>query len=98
MLFAERGERRDFSDEFRPQRPGQVMAHAGESHEAGVRDGSGDRKASARRDERIMETVDDQGRDRDAAQLRRAVRLGRAGCELAARAGRIVPAVPAPAG
>jgi hypothetical protein len=28
VLFAERGERRDFPDEFRPQRPGQVMAHA----------------------------------------------------------------------
>jgi hypothetical protein len=59
VLFAERGERRDFSDEFRPQRPGQVMAHAGESHEAGVRDGSGDREASARCDERVMEAVDD---------------------------------------
>src|SRR5689334_6785338 len=59
VLFAERGERRDFFDEFRPQNPGQVMAHAGESHEAAVRDGSGDGEASARCNERVMEAVDD---------------------------------------
>jgi len=47
VLFAERGERRDFSDEFRPQRAGQVMAHAGKSREAGVRDGSGENRQVA---------------------------------------------------
>ena len=58
-LFAQRGERRDLPDELRPQLPGQVMPHAGEPHEAGARDGSGDRHATARRDQRVVQPVND---------------------------------------
>ena len=66
MLFAQRGERCDLPDELRPQRPGQVVAHAGEPHEAGIWDRLGDRQAPARRDQRVMQPVDDQCRDCDA--------------------------------
>ena len=94
---AQRCQRRDLPDELRPHRPGQVVAHAGEPHEAGVRDRLGDREASARRDQRVMEPVDDQCRDGDPAQRRSAVRLARARRELPPVADRVVPAVPASA-
>ena len=97
-LFAQRGQRGDLPDELRPQCPGQVVAHAGEPYEARVRDRPGDRQASARRDQRVMEPVDDQCRDRDPAKVRGAVGLARGRRELPPVAGRVVPAVPAPAG
>ena len=97
-LFAQRGQCRDLPDELRPQCPGQVVAHAGEPREPGVRDRPGDRQAAARRDQRVMQPVDDQCRDRDAAQRRGAVRLARARCELPPGAVGVIAAVIAPAG
>ena len=54
-------------------------------------------QAPARRDQRVIQPVNDQCRDRDAAKVRSAVRPARARRELAARAGRTASAVPAPA-
>src|SRR5689334_25073324 len=87
------GERCDLPDELGPQCPGQVVAHAGESHEAGVWDRLGDSEAAAGRDQRVMEPVDDQRWNGDTAQRRGAVRLANRGRELAARAGRLMPAI-----
>ena len=74
------------------------MAHAGEPHEPGARDRPGDRQAPARRDQRVMQPVDDQRRDGDPAQLRGPVRLARARRELPPGAVRVIPAVIAPPG
>jgi hypothetical protein len=97
-LFAPHGQRGDFPDERRPQRPGQVVTHAGESHEPGVRDSPGDRQAPARRDQRVMQPVDNQCGDGDPTQRRGAVRLAHARRELPPGAVRIIAPVPAPAG
>src|SRR5215469_18960251 len=83
-LFAQCGERRDLPDELGPQRPGQVVTHAGEPNEAGVGDCLGEREAAAGRDQRVMEPVDDQRWDSDAAQRRGAVLLADRRRELAA--------------
>jgi hypothetical protein len=74
------------------------VPHAGEPREAGPRYRPGDRQPPARRDQRVMQPVNDQGRDGDPAKIRRAVRLGRARRELPHAAVRVVAAVPAPAG